>query len=74
MRFKAFFLASPWGVQPAMNDTPGACQNRRVTEPQRELSAKLTDEGKTKGQQNLGFCLIRHGFAVPPSPRGKASF
>ena len=22
--------------------------------------------------QYLGFCLIRHGFAVPPSPKGKA--
>ena len=33
---------------------------------------KLTDEGKTKGQQDLSFCLIRHGFAVPPSPAGKA--
>ena len=42
------FLASPSGVQPAMNDTPGACQNRRVTEPQRELSpvrTLVTDEG-----------------------------
>ena len=47
---------------------PVACQSREVTEPQRDLSAKLT-EGEIKTEYFVQFRKNRNnfGFSLPPS-------
>ena len=55
-----------------MNDSPVGCQNREVTEPQRELSPQVTG-GEKKAPLCKGGCRAERDWGiVPPLVRGGA--